>query len=102
MFESNISPLSKPHKRVLELLAKGLSNKQIASEIQRSIKTVETHRAAIMTRTGSRTFADLLRMYFLNQLPPICLQRFRPDTPIELSTLHAVSACEDASPPSQV
>jgi len=46
---------------VLKLLALGYSNKEIASTLSISVKTVETHRASGMTRLGLTSRAALVR-----------------------------------------
>lgn len=49
-------------RQVLELIAKGLLNKQIAWELKISEKTVKMHRALLMERLGVPTSADLIRL----------------------------------------
>jgi len=46
---------------VLRLIASGYTNRQIAEELQLSVRTVETHRANIMGKLGVRTRAELVR-----------------------------------------
>jgi DNA-binding NarL/FixJ family response regulator len=53
--------LSAREREVLQLLAEGLSTKQIASELQVSVKTVETHRQRIMGKLGLRSIAELTK-----------------------------------------
>ena len=53
--------LSGRQRQVLQMLAAGHSNREIARQLRRSIKTVETHRAQIMLRTGIRDVAGLVR-----------------------------------------
>lgn len=48
---------------VLPMLVDGLSNKAAAHAAGISQRTLETHRAAIMERTGCNTFAELVRLY---------------------------------------
>lgn len=47
--------------QVLELILGGLSNKEIATHLQRSIRTVEDHRRRIMRRLGAKNSVDLVR-----------------------------------------
>jgi PAS domain S-box-containing protein len=49
-------------RQVLELIARGLLNKQIAWELKISEKTVKMHRALLMERLGVPTSADLIRL----------------------------------------
>lgn len=53
---------------VLRLLARGSSNKEIARELDLSVKTVETHRALLMERLGIRDLAGLVRYAIRNGL----------------------------------
>jgi DNA-binding NarL/FixJ family response regulator len=53
--------LSPRQTEILQLLAEGKSMKQIALGLSISVKTVESHRAALMTRTGVRDIAGLVR-----------------------------------------
>jgi DNA-binding NarL/FixJ family response regulator len=46
---------------VAQLMAEGNSNKQIARQLARSIKTVESHRAAAMRKAGVRSAAEFVR-----------------------------------------
>lgn len=46
---------------IVRLLTTGSSNKEVATALGISIKTVETHRAAIMRRLGFRSIANLVR-----------------------------------------
>jgi DNA-binding NarL/FixJ family response regulator len=53
--------LSPRQTEVLQFIAEGKSMKQIALGLSISVKTVETHRAAVMTRIGVRDIAGLVR-----------------------------------------
>jgi len=46
---------------VLRLIVKGLRNKEIADALGISVKTVETHRARVMSATGCSSPAELVR-----------------------------------------
>jgi DNA-binding NarL/FixJ family response regulator len=48
-------------REVLQLIAEGLSTKEIASELGISIKTAQTHRAKLMGRVGIRKASALVR-----------------------------------------
>ena len=54
--------LSRRENEVLQRLIKGEMNKVVAAELGISIKTVEDHRASIMSKMGAKSFAELLRM----------------------------------------
>lgn len=53
--------LSSRQRQVLQLLAAGLSTREIARRLRLSVKTVETHRAQVMHRTGIHDLAGLVR-----------------------------------------
>ena len=46
---------------VMQLLAQGYTNQEIAQRLVLSVKTVETHRAHVMEKLGLRTRAELVR-----------------------------------------
>jgi DNA-binding NarL/FixJ family response regulator len=46
---------------VAQLIAEGQSNKQIARQLDRSVKTIESHRAAAMRKAGARSAAEFVR-----------------------------------------
>ncbi|MBL8700962.1 MAG: response regulator [Alphaproteobacteria bacterium] len=54
--------LSDRQRQVLELATGGLSNKEIAQRLGISSRTVEIHRAWMMTRMGAGNLAQLVRM----------------------------------------
>src|ERR1051326_7075037 len=53
--------LTSREAEVLQLIAEGFSNKQIASEINISIKTVEKHRQQVMNKLNIHDVAGLTR-----------------------------------------
>jgi DNA-binding NarL/FixJ family response regulator len=55
------SELTSREAEVLQLIAEGFSNKQIASELSISIKTVEKHRQQVMNKLGIHDIAGLTR-----------------------------------------
>lgn len=59
---SRFDALSARQRQVMELTVAGLSNKEIALQLDISTKTVENHRAWVMERIGARNLADLVRM----------------------------------------
>ena len=58
----SVNSLSDREREVLELVAKGLMNKVIAQDLGISERTVEVHRAQVMSKLGVRTLAQLVRM----------------------------------------
>lgn len=54
--------LTDREKELLELLAEGLSSKQIAAKLNISIKTVENHRSHLLAKTHAVNVASLIRM----------------------------------------
>jgi DNA-binding NarL/FixJ family response regulator len=53
--------LSQRERQVLELLAQGHTNRQVADRLYLSAKTVETYRARIADKLGLRSRADFIR-----------------------------------------
>jgi len=47
---------------VLRLLVQGLSSKEIASALEMSVRTVESHRANILSRLSVESLGDLIRI----------------------------------------
>lgn len=57
-----LGKLTNREAQVLERIVAGRLNKQIADDLNISIKTVEAHRANIMEKLGANTVADLLKI----------------------------------------
>jgi DNA-binding NarL/FixJ family response regulator len=53
--------LTPRQREVLQLIAEGLSTKEIAHRLDLSVKTVETHRTALMERLDIHGVAGLVR-----------------------------------------
>jgi DNA-binding NarL/FixJ family response regulator len=53
--------LTPREREIVQLLAEGKSNKEVAATLGISVKTVETHRAAIMRKLRCDSFAELVR-----------------------------------------
>jgi two-component system response regulator FixJ len=62
-----IAELSPRQKQVMDLVAQGLSNKQIAARLGISPRTVENYRAWVMERMGAGNVAELVRKVLLVQ-----------------------------------
>jgi FixJ family two-component response regulator len=58
----NYEKLTKREREVMELVVRGMLNKQIAGEIGRSEITVKLHRHQVMEKMGAESVADLVRM----------------------------------------
>jgi DNA-binding NarL/FixJ family response regulator len=58
---NSAAKLSIREAEVLQLIAEGMANKQIANELHLSIKTVEKHRHALMGKLDLHSVADLVR-----------------------------------------
>lgn len=60
--------LTPREREVLQLLAEGKSNKEIAGVLGISVKTAETHRANIMLKLNVHSIADLVRYAVRNNI----------------------------------
>jgi len=54
-------PLSPRERQVLQLIAEGKTTKEVATFLQISVKTAETHRTRIMTKLNIHQTAGLVR-----------------------------------------
>jgi len=54
-------PLTPREREVLQLIAEGKKNAQIAAVMMRSLHTVRNHRARLMRKLGAHSAADLVR-----------------------------------------
>jgi DNA-binding NarL/FixJ family response regulator len=61
-------PLSAREREIVQLLAEGNSNKDIARALNISVKTAETHRSNIMRKMGFDSLADLVRYAIRNNI----------------------------------
>lgn len=59
--EEDTDALTPRQREILQLIAEGLSTKEIAYRLEVSIKTVETHRAQLMERLDIHNVAGLVR-----------------------------------------
>ena len=60
--EERVDRLTPREREVMGLVASGKPNRQIAGELGLSEKTVEVHRARIMSKMGAHSVAELVRM----------------------------------------
>jgi DNA-binding NarL/FixJ family response regulator len=60
--------LTSREREIVQLLAEGQSNKQIATKLELSVKTVETHRTSAMRKLGLKSLPDLVRFAIRNQI----------------------------------
>ena len=63
------APLTVRQSQILDLLLAGNSNKAVASELGLSHRTVEAHRAAIMTKLGADNTSSLVRAALCSRCP---------------------------------
>ncbi|MBI3461571.1 MAG: response regulator transcription factor [Planctomycetes bacterium] len=61
-----LSRLTSREREVMDLVVQGKPNKQIATQLGLSEKTVETHRAKLMRKVGAENVADLVRIAMLS------------------------------------
>jgi DNA-binding NarL/FixJ family response regulator len=61
-------PLTVREREVLQLLAEGKSNKEVGSLMGITVKTAETHRAALMRKLGLDSLSDLVRYAVRNRV----------------------------------
>jgi DNA-binding NarL/FixJ family response regulator len=54
------NPLTRREREIVQLLAESLTNKEIAARLSISVKTVETHRGAIMRKLGLNSIVELV------------------------------------------
>ena len=66
--DEEASKLSEREKDIVRLVAKGLTNKEIADKLFLSIHTVTTHRKNISAKLGIRTISGLTTYAILNGL----------------------------------
>lgn len=70
--KSEQTGLTLREKEIIALLEKDLSNKQIASSLNISIRTVETHRKNILLKTGCNNILSLMKWAYQHKIvePP--------------------------------
>jgi RNA polymerase sigma factor (sigma-70 family) len=60
---NQLARISGREREVLELVADGLSSKEIARQLDLSPRTIEVHRANLFSKLGVDSLADLIRFY---------------------------------------
>lgn len=66
--ERGIEFLTPREREIVQLVAEGLSNKEVSARLALSIKTVETHRCAAMRKAGVSSTANLVRYAVRNHI----------------------------------
>ena len=69
---ARLASLTRREREVMDRILAGMRNKQIADELEISIKTVEVHRSRVMEKLGVDTVAELVQ---------VVLKAAKPDTP---------------------
>jgi DNA-binding NarL/FixJ family response regulator len=57
-----VPPLSRRERQVLELLARGHTNREVAQRLTLSVKTIETYRSRLSEKLNLHSRADLVRL----------------------------------------
>lgn len=60
--------LTSRERQILQLIAEGFTNNDIAESLTISVKTVEKHRASLMSKLGVHDISGLIRIAFKNNL----------------------------------
>ncbi|PYU98217.1 MAG: hypothetical protein DMG26_19225 [Acidobacteria bacterium] len=60
--------LTSREREILQLLVEGKSNKEVASKLEISTRTVESHRANIIRKLHCHSFSDLVRYAIRNKI----------------------------------
>jgi DNA-binding NarL/FixJ family response regulator len=60
--------LSVRERQIVQLLAEGKSNKEVASDLNIAVRTVEGHRSKIMGKLRLRSFSELIRYAVRNKI----------------------------------
>lgn len=65
-----LSRLTGREIEVLEMIVRGLTTRQIAEALELSPRTIDSHRAAIGTKTGTTSAAELARLWIEGRAAP--------------------------------
>ncbi|MFU8896326.1 MAG: response regulator transcription factor [Gammaproteobacteria bacterium] len=60
--QRQVQTLTAREREVLDELVQGLKNKEIAARLHLSVRTVEVHRANVLTKLGAKSLPDLVRI----------------------------------------
>ncbi len=71
MVSEEPSRLSAREREIVQLLAEGMTNKEVAGHLNISVKTVETHRSHIMQKLSLNSLSDLVRYAIRNKIASI-------------------------------
>ena len=66
--DPGLRALSAREQEIVQLLAEGKSNKEVARALGISVKTAETHRSNIMRKVGIASLAELVRYAIRNKI----------------------------------
>lgn len=66
--EEDPSAVTPREREVIQLLAEGRGNKEVAATLGISVRTAETHRTNIMRKLECRSFSDLVRYAIRNNI----------------------------------
>ncbi|HEX4629524.1 MAG TPA: response regulator transcription factor [Chthoniobacterales bacterium] len=61
-------PLSAREREILQLIAEGKTNNEVAKALTITVRTAENHRASVMRKLGADSVADLVRYAIRNKL----------------------------------
>ena len=65
------SALTAREQQVMEMLGRGMTNREIAEHLEISIKTVDTHRGHVLKKLRLRNNSDITRFAIQNGLMPV-------------------------------
>jgi DNA-binding CsgD family transcriptional regulator len=60
--------IGRREKEVLELLANGMTNQDIATSLDISINTVDTYRRSLLSKLKAKNTAELIKLAFVHKL----------------------------------
>ena len=86
-----LSQLTRRERNILDMLAHGLLNKQVAFELGLSERTVKAHRASIMAKLQLTSFAELVLLAMKFGMAPQARLCTRPSAPQQPPLHHAAT-----------